>query len=133
EVDAALVERVDGHRVAQDIYVAVLLRQTLRQWLPLVSTRLAAEDTQLAFVNVVLAVALDRNYVNRVWFVRIHVDRETEVGGQITADLGPLVAGVIGAHYIPVLLHEEHSRTLRVHSDVMHAVSDFSGGIGNVL
>ena len=38
EVDAAVVERVDGHGVAQDVDVAVLLRQALGQWLPLVAS-----------------------------------------------------------------------------------------------
>src|SRR5262249_23722670 len=39
EIDAALVERIGGHRVAQDVYVAVLLRQALRERLPFVSAR----------------------------------------------------------------------------------------------
>ena len=37
------------------------------------------------------------------------------------------------AHHVPVLLHEEHARTLRVHGDVVHAVADFGVLVGNVL
>ena len=47
EVDAALVERVDGHGVAQDVDVAVLLREALGQRLPLVAAAAAAVDAQL--------------------------------------------------------------------------------------
>ena len=34
EVDAALVERVNRHRVAQHVHVAIALRQALRERLP---------------------------------------------------------------------------------------------------
>jgi hypothetical protein len=43
--------------------------------------------------------------------VRVHVDREAEVGGQIAADLLPAVAGVVAAHNVPMLLHEEYVGT----------------------
>ena len=33
---------------------------------------------------------------------------EAEVGGQVAADLVPGVAGVVAAHHVPVLLHEQH-------------------------
>ena len=48
EIDAALIERVDGHGVAQHVDVAVALRQALGQRLPLVAAGAAAEDAQLA-------------------------------------------------------------------------------------
>ena len=48
EVDAARVERVDRHRVAQDVDVAVLLRQPFGQRFPLVAAGAAAVDAQLA-------------------------------------------------------------------------------------
>ena len=48
EIDAAIIERVDGHRVAQDIHVAVLLRQTFGERFPLVAAGAAAIDAQLA-------------------------------------------------------------------------------------
>src|SRR5947207_14115805 len=81
----------------------------------------------------VLAVALDRDNVYRLRLVRMHVNRKTEVGGQIAADFFPVVARVVRAHHVPVLLHEEDARTLRMHSDVVYAVSDLGVGIGNVL
>ena len=55
EIDAALVERVDGHRVAQDVHVAVFLRQAVGERFPFVAAGLAAVDAQLAFVRVVFA------------------------------------------------------------------------------
>src|SRR5262245_38980952 len=42
EIHAALVERVDRHRIAQHVDVAVALRQTLGERLPLVSAATAA-------------------------------------------------------------------------------------------
>ena len=65
--------------------------------------------------------------------MRVNVDGEAEVGGQIAADLAPVVAGIVGAHHVPVLLHEEDAGALRGHGDVMHAVADFGGGVGDVL
>ena len=80
-----------------------------------------------------LAVALDGDDVNRLGLVGVHVDGESEIGGQVAADFVPVVAGVVGAHDVPVLLHEEHAGTLGIHGDVVDAVADFGVGIGNVL
>ena len=55
EVDAARIERVDGHRVAQDVDVAVSLRQAFGERLPLVAAGAAAVDAELAFGRIVLA------------------------------------------------------------------------------
>ena len=63
----------------------------------------------------------------------MHVDGESEIGGKISADFVPVIAGVVGTHYVPVLLHEEQAGTLGVHGDVVNAVADFGVGIGNVL
>src|SRR5205085_3818099 len=93
----------------------------------------AAVSAQLALVDVVLGVALDGDNVNRVGLVRVNVDDEAEVGRQIAADLGPLVAGIVRTHHVPMLLHEQNSRALRVHRNVMDAVAYFSGWIGNVV
>jgi hypothetical protein len=49
EVYAAGVERINGQGAAQDIDVAVLLGQPVRQRLPLVPARAAAVDPQLSF------------------------------------------------------------------------------------
>src|SRR2546430_4531793 len=48
EVHATRIERIDGHRVAQHVDVAVALRQTPRERLPLVSARPAAVHPQPA-------------------------------------------------------------------------------------
>ncbi len=63
----------------------------------------------------------------------MHADRETEVGRQVTADLAPVRAGVIAAHDVPVLLHEQHVRPGRVHGDPVHAVTDLGLGVGDTL
>ena len=57
-------------------------------------------------MHVMLAVALDGNDVNSFRFVRVDVDDEAEVGGQIAADFFPAVARVVAAHHVPMLLHE---------------------------
>ena len=80
-----------------------------------------------------LRVALDGDDVDRLRLVRVHVDHEAEVGGQVAADLLPGIAGVVAAHHVPVLLHEEHVRARRVHGDVVNAVADLGRRIGNVL
>ena len=63
----------------------------------------------------------------------MNVDDKSEVGGQIPADLRPLIARIIAAHDIPVLLHEQRARTLRVHGDMVHAVSHFGVGVRDIL
>ena len=55
EVDAAVVERVDGHGVAEDVDVAVLLRQALGERFPFVAAGVAAVDAEFAFGREVLA------------------------------------------------------------------------------
>src|SRR5207244_10195098 len=54
EVHAALVERVDGHRVAQQLDVGVALPQGFREPLPLVAARAAAVAAQLPPRRIVL-------------------------------------------------------------------------------
>src|SRR5439155_25174871 len=58
---------------------------------------------------------------------------EPEIGRQVSADPAPRVAAVIGAHHIPVLLHEEHLRTRSVHRDPMDAVPDLGVRLGDIL
>ena len=89
EVDAARIERVDRHRIAQHVHVAVLLRQPLGQRLPRLATGPAAIDLQLAVQRKVLGVALDRHDVDRLRLVRVHVDHEAEIGRQVAADFAP--------------------------------------------
>ena len=58
---------------------------------------------------------------------------ESEVGGQVAADLVPGIAGVVAAHHVPVLLHEQHARARAVHRDAVNAVADLGIRVGNVL
>ena len=68
--------------------------------------------------------------VDRLRLVGVHVDREAEVGRQVAADLVPRVAGVVAAHHVPVLLHEQHVGPRRVHGDAVDAVADLGVGSG---
>jgi hypothetical protein len=40
--------------------------------------------------------------------MRVHIDHEAEIGRQIAAHFMPGIAGIIAAHHVPMLLHEEH-------------------------
>ena len=71
-----------------------------------------------------LRIALDRHDVDRFRLVRMNVDRESEIGRQIAADLMPRIARVVAAHDVPVFLHEQRVRPRRMHRDAMHAVTD---------
>src|SRR5208282_1077065 len=133
EVYAALVERVDGHGVAQDVDVAVALRQAFSERLPFVAAGAAAEDAQLALVHVVLGVALDGNNIDGLGFVGVNVDDEAEVGGQVAADFLPGFARVVASHDVPVFLHEENARPRGIHGYVVNAVPDLGGWVWNVF
>ncbi len=133
EVDAAVIERVDGHGIAQHVHIAILLGKAVGECFPLIATGARAIDLQLAFKRKVLGVALDGHDVDRFGLVEVDVDDEAEVGGKVAADLGPVVASVVGAHHVPVFLHEENAGALGIHSDVMDAVAGFSSWVGNVF
>ena len=129
EINSARIERIDCHRISQHVYVAIALRQTLRERLPLVAACPAAVNAQLPFKRKMLRVAFYRDHVNGFRLVRMNVDHEPKIGGQISADLRPLIAGVIAAHHVPVLLHEKNVGTRRVHRDAMDAVANFGSRI----
>ena len=61
------------------------------------------------------------------------VDREAEVGRQVAADLMPRLAGIVAAHDVPVLLHEQHARAGAVPRDAVHAVTDLGRRVRNLL
>ena len=63
----------------------------------------------------------------------MHVDREPEVGRQVPADLMPGLAAVVAAHDVPVLLHEQHLRPVRVHCQPVHAVPDLGVRVRDAL
>ena len=69
----------------------------------------------------------------RVRLVRVHADREPEVGRQVPADLRPRQAAVVGPHHVPVLLHEQRVRLGRVRLDVVHAVPHLGVLVGDAL
>src|ERR1019366_876382 len=133
EIHSAFVERIDGHGVAQHVDVAVALRQAFGERLPLVSSAAAAEHSQLAIWNKMLRVALDGDYVDGLRLAGVHVDDEPEIGRYIATDFLPRLARVVAAHDVPVILHEEHSRTRRVHCDMVNAVADLGVRVWDVL
>src|SRR5439155_986368 len=52
---------------------------------------------------------LRKHDVDHVRLVRVHIDHESKVSRQISADLLPGLAGIVAAHHIPVLLHEQRA------------------------
>src|SRR5581483_571975 len=106
------------------------LRQPAGEWLPVVPAGAAAVHPQSALWRVMLRIAGDGNDVNGVRLVGVHIDDEAEVGRQIAADLLPRLASVIGAHDIPVFLHEQRVRPRRMHRQPVDAVADFGGRVG---
>ncbi len=78
-------------------------------------------------------VALDRHHVDRLRLVRVNVNHKSEIRRQIAADFLPGIAGIIAAHHVPMLLHEEHTRALGMHRNVMNAVADLGVRIRNIL
>ena len=80
-----------------------------------------------------LGIALDGHDVNRLRLVRVNVNREAEIRRQIAADFVPLIARVVAAQHVPMLLHEQHVRSRRVHRDAMNAMADFRVGIGKFV
>ena len=63
----------------------------------------------------------------------MNIDHKAKIRGQIAADLLPGIAGVVAAHYVPMLLHEQHIGLRPMQRNPVHAVSDFGVRIGNVL
>src|SRR5215475_3950227 len=82
KVDAAGVELVHGHGVAQDVDVAISLWEALGEGFPLIAAGTAAVDAELAVERKVFAVALDGDDVDSFRFVGVDVDDEAEIGGE---------------------------------------------------
>ena len=55
----------------------------------------------------------------------MNIDHKAKISGQIAADLIPGIAGVVAAHHIPMLLHEQHIGARGVQRQAVHAVADF--------
>src|SRR5438105_2567924 len=100
---------------------------------PTRARREAAVHAQLPVGHVMLGITLDGDDVDGLRLVRVYVDHEAEVGGQVAADLVPRVAGVVRAHHVPMLLHEQHPGSRAVQRDAVHTVADLGGRVGNVL
>src|SRR5439155_21253382 len=81
---------------------------------------------------------LERQDVNRIRVVRMHEDREAEVGRQSLADGSPGVAVVVAAQdadarvlgKAAMVLHVEPGGCIRVTRDLVHALTELNEGIG---
>ena len=71
-----------------------------------------------------LRVALDGDDVDGFRFVGMDVYGEAEIGREVPADLYPGLAGVVGAHDVPVLLHVEDVWTRWMHREAVNAMAD---------
>src|SRR5207342_2412831 len=131
EVYAAGIKLVHRHGVAQHVDIAIALRETVGESLPLVASGTTAVDAQFSFRRVMFRVALDGHDVDGFRLVRVDVDDKAEVRGQVAADFVPVVAGIVAAHDVPVLLHEEHAGARRIHGDAVHAMANLGGGVGH--
>src|SRR6476659_2377383 len=78
-------------------------------------------------------VALDWDDVDRFGFVRMHVNRKSEVARQIAANFAPAIACVVAPHHVPVFLHEQRIRLRRMHRDAMNAVPYLCRWVGHEL
>src|SRR5207248_8396005 len=111
----------------------IALRQAIAERLPFIPAGAAAVDAQLAVKRKVFAIALDGDDVDRLRLMRVNVDHESKVSGQIPAHFVPGIAAVVAAHHVPMFLHKEHVGARLMRSDMMNAVADLGIGIGNVL
>src|SRR5882724_6447256 len=75
-------------------------------------------------------VTLDGHDEYGFGFMRMNVNGKPEIRWQVSADLAPLLSGIVGPQHIPVLLHEENIRARGVHGDAVYAMADFSVRIG---
>src|SRR2546422_764686 len=80
-----------------------------------------------------LRVAFNRDDVDSFRLVGVNLDRESEIGGQVAADLLPRLTSVVTTHDVPVLLHEQHVWTRWVHGNAMNAVTYLRSWIRNVF
>ena len=133
KVYPAVIERIHVHRVPEDIDVAVFLRQSGRQRLPFVTAGPAPVDAQVAFIRVVLGIALHRDDIDRFGFVGVHTDRESEIAGQVAAHIAPGISPVVAAHDVPVALHEQQVRSDWMHREPMDAVTHLGIGFRHVV
>src|SRR2546425_618749 len=85
EVERGRLQLVDGHRVAQDRVVGILLREAAGKTLPGAAAVLAAPHGRGA-VRTGARHRHERQDVDRVGVVRMNDDREAEVGRQPLGD-----------------------------------------------
>src|SRR3954463_3600295 len=97
EVDAAGIERVNGHRIAEHVNVAILLREAVGEGFPLVAAGATPIDAELTIEREMLAIALNGDDVDGFGFVGVDVDDETEVSGKVAAYFMPGISSVVGA------------------------------------
>ncbi len=80
-----------------------------------------------------LGIARDRDDVDRARLMGVHGNRESEVARQVATHLVPRIAGVVGAHHVPMLLHVEHLGARRMHRDAVDTVANLGFGVRQVV
>src|SRR6266481_3292489 len=79
EIDATRLQRVNGHRVAQHVDVAVLLRQTPGERFPFISARATAIYAQLSVGRKMFRIAFNRDDIDCLRLVRVNLNGEAKV------------------------------------------------------
>src|SRR5690606_12209508 len=133
EIDSARVEGVDRHRAAQHADIALALRQPLPERPPFVAPCASSRYPQLTIGRIMFGVAFYGDDVYRFRFVGMYIDDKSKVGGKVAADLAPGFTGIIAAHDVPMLLHEQDVGVGSVEGDAVNAVPHVSVWIGNVF
>src|SRR6516165_4670706 len=96
EVERGRAKVIDVHRVPQDREVALLLRQSACEPLPRAAAVLAAPDRGGA-ARASARHRFEWHDVDRVSVVRVHHDREAEIGWQSLRNRPPRLAVVVAA------------------------------------
>src|SRR5687767_13720639 len=89
EVDAARIERINGHAVAQHMHITVRLWQYFTSVFPLVAAGATAINSQTPIGWDMLRITFDRHYVNRLRFVRVDITRKAKIAVHLATDLMP--------------------------------------------
>src|SRR5579884_610168 len=130
--EPARFQSIHGQRTAQNVDIAMFLRQAPRERFPLMATGARTIDAKAPVGRKMLGIAFDRHDVDGFRLVRMHGQRKPEIARQIAAHLLPAGTTVVAAHHIPVLLHVEYLRACGMTGDPMDAMADLRLGIGQI-
>src|SRR5258706_10885697 len=81
-------------------------------------------DAQLRLRRRPKHVCLDRDYVDGVWIVGVHLHREAEIRRNAVGDILPGVTPVVAPIEPPVILEEKPLRSRRVVHDFVNTLAE---------